>query len=213
MHFHGVAGDFLIPAVEAIFQLFAREHRARLFDQGGEQGKFSLRQGQRLVVHAGFAAERIDAECAQSHFGLLSSHLAALQGVDPGDEFIQIERFDEVVVGTQVEAENAVRDGIARGHHQHRDVAAATTQFLEQGDTIEQGQSQIEQQQAIAARVQRRACGATVTHPIDDETREFQATHHARPDHGVVFSQEKFHAAIIPVSSDEKKAGRTPLFS
>jgi hypothetical protein len=152
-----------------------------------------MRQGQWQAIPRDLAGEGIQAQAAQAHFRLDAAQFPAPEGMHPGDQFVQVEGFDQVIVGPQIEAGNTIGHGVAGGNHQHRDVAIATAQFLQQGDAVQHGKAEIQQQHPIVAVIEGGAGGAAVPHPVHRESGQLEAARHTRADHGVVLSQQQLH--------------------
>jgi hypothetical protein len=69
---------------------------------------------------------------------------ASGEGADPSHEFVEGERFDEIVVGPGVEACDAVTDLIASGDDEDTGVLVLFPHFAEQLDAVEAREHQIE---------------------------------------------------------------------
>ena len=69
---------------------------------------------------------------------------AAQQGAQACLEFGEIERFDQIVIGTGVQPGDAVFSGIARGEDQHRQGGQALAQAAQHGQAVDQRQAEVE---------------------------------------------------------------------
>ena len=69
---------------------------------------------------------------------------AAQQGAHAGDQLVERERLDQVVVGAGVEAGDAVGDGVARREHQHRHAGARRAQPLAHLDAVDARHHQVQ---------------------------------------------------------------------
>jgi hypothetical protein len=71
------------------------------------------------------------------------------QRPDPGLQLGQFERLDHVVVGTEIEAFDAVAGTVKRSQDQHRQLRVAGPQALEHLEAGQLGQAEIEDQQIV----------------------------------------------------------------
>src|SRR5262249_34865381 len=72
---------------------------------------------------------------------------AAQQRPDAGEQLVEVERLDHVVVRAGVEPGDAVLDRVARGQHQDRYVGGAGAQPTADLDAVEPGQHHVEHDQ------------------------------------------------------------------
>ncbi len=78
--------------------------------------------------------------------------------LDARRQFARVERLGKIIVGAQLQTDNAIHVFAARGQHQHRD-AAVDAQTLENLKPIQAGKHDIQHDQVVAAllrRLQRR---------------------------------------------------------
>ncbi len=73
----------------------------------------------------------IERQLAQFDQRFGASGLAPQQGANPGRQFFQVKRLDQVVVGAAIQAGHPVRYGVARSEYQHRNPVAAGAQRLQ----------------------------------------------------------------------------------
>ena len=88
------------------------------------------------------------------------------QGAQAGGQFVEVEGFDQIVVGAGVEAPDAVADRVAGGDDQyrHRIVALAP-----EGQRLQPGfprQADVQQDRVVFGRFRGRLRLAAVTHPV-----------------------------------------------
>ena len=69
---------------------------------------------------------------------------AAEQRADAGQQLLERERLDEVVVGAGVEARDAVRDRVARREHQDRCPVAVAAEPAAHREAVELGHEDVE---------------------------------------------------------------------
>ena len=84
---------------------------------------------------------------------------APQNGLDARRQLARVEGLGKIIVGAQLEADDAIHVFAARGQHQHRD-AAGEAQPLEDFETVQAGQHDIQHDQVIAALLRgfQRAC-------------------------------------------------------
>ncbi|KAG1253860.1 hypothetical protein G6F65_017281 [Rhizopus arrhizus] len=70
-------------------------------------------------------------------------------------EFVQRERLDQIVIGTEVEHAHAFGQAIARGHHQYRQAITALAQALQHIAAVQLRQAQVQHQQRVLGGAQR----------------------------------------------------------
>src|SRR5690606_26614034 len=122
-------------------QLFAGENTTGLAAQLAEQAKLDRGQAQRMAMHA-----RLEALLVQYHRRLerrIRRAAAAQHGANPRDDLARAERFADVIVGTEFEAEQAVDLLDPRGEHEdgHRGKGA---DLPTQGEAVDAGQVDVE---------------------------------------------------------------------
>ena len=118
---------------------------------------------------------------------------ATQQRADARRELVEIERLDQVIVGAGVEAGDAVGDGVARGHDQHRPRVAARRIARQHVETALSRQAEIEQQQVVHALSQRELAPRGRRDPVDGEAVLRQPAPHAGADHRIVFGEQYAH--------------------
>jgi hypothetical protein len=135
----GVVG---VVAPDLREQLMLRENQAALADEIGEEaqlgrGQLERRAGARrqagLLVHhdvAGFD-RRAEAACPPQH------------GTHPGEQLLEGERLDQVVVGAEFEAAQPVLHGVTGGQEDDRQVTRGA-QLSRQLETVAAGEEHVE---------------------------------------------------------------------
>ena len=86
VHFDGVAADFFLPAIEALFELAARERHAGGFHECMQDAEFACREGDFVAVEAHFVAGRIERQRAVFDDRRRPAGTAAQQGAQAGAE-------------------------------------------------------------------------------------------------------------------------------
>src|SRR5262249_53691813 len=72
-------------------------------------------------------------------------------------EFRYGKRFDEIIVGTGIEAAHTVVDRISSGHHENRDPIAACSEFCQEIEIVTIGQAEIQDGGIVGMGSKRRA--------------------------------------------------------
>ena len=119
----GRAEPVLVPDVG--HQVLARDHPAGVAHQPHEQVELLAREVERRAVEHDAACAGIEPQPADLHRRLERrgrvAAAAAQHRADARDHLGGAERLDHVVVGAQLEADDPVRLGAARGEHDDRD--------------------------------------------------------------------------------------------
>ena len=110
-------------------------------------------------------------------------------------QFRQGEGLGQVVVGAGIEAAHAILDAVLRGQDQHRHGALARAQAAQHVDTGELGQAEIENQQIVHLRQQRRVGILAIVDMIDRIAGLAQGADQAIGNDGVVFGKKNSHDA------------------
>ena len=117
-----------VVAPDALEDLRAREHLARVLHEQGEQVELGAREVDPAAAAAHLVGDRVEHEVAEPQRRAVLAGRAAQQRPQPRLELLERERLDEVVVGARVQAGDAVVDRVARGEHQHRRAVAGVAQ-------------------------------------------------------------------------------------
>jgi len=104
-------------------------------------------------------------------------------------QLVEVERLDEVVVGTGVESPDAIGDRIASRDYQDRDVVGRAPQTGEDVKARSAGQTEVEQQDIVGRRRQSQFRLLAITQPVGRVTVLAQALLNASADHRIVFDQ------------------------
>ena len=109
-------------------------------------------RGERQVAvfereHAGVA---VVAQVGTGEGGIAVVGIAAQEHANTGFEFGHIEGFGDVVIRTRIEAGHARSHDVLRGQHQHRHIAVARAQALQDFFAFHARQPEVEDDQVIA---------------------------------------------------------------
>src|SRR5262249_2212186 len=147
-----VCPDFLIPAVELLGELFLVHHAAAAQHQHFEHAQLSRREIERLAVEHRPAPGGVEAQGAVRQHRPAARMPTADQRAHACLQLGQLERLGGIVVGAQIEALDAVIQGIARSENQYRHARAAMAQPAQDLEAVELGQAQIEYHQVVFLR-------------------------------------------------------------
>ena len=141
-----------------------------------------------------------------------SSTLATSHGADPCGKLGEIERLDDVVVSTGVEALHAIGDRIPGRQHEHRQHRAALAQPAQDREAFLPRQAEIQQAGIVRLGQQRLFGRNAVPDPVNGEALPPQTGTHRVADHGVVLRKEQSHDLfqnfILSVRSAKNFFGR-----
>ncbi len=133
------------PAVEHVFaQAVAADHLAAVVDEAAQQAEFlrAQRQGLTVQLEAPGVHVQLQRAALQARAGVAVA--AADQRPQAQDQFVGLEGFGQVVVGTSVETGQLVVPAPARGQYQHRERAAVAAPAFDHAQTVQAGQAQID---------------------------------------------------------------------
>ena len=111
-----------------------------------------------------------------------------------GEQFVEGERLDEVVVSTCVESGHAIGHRLAGREHQDGNVLAGGTQSPAGLETVEARHHHVENDRVGSAQGNRRQRALAVLGQLDLVAVEDQGTTKRLPDPGIVVDDENAHA-------------------
>ncbi len=164
-----VAFRVLIEVVELFPDFGARDDFAGAEGEEFEERVFAGGEVDGFAAAGGGAAAGVDFEIADFEDGILDGVGATGEGADPSHEFVEGEGFDEVVVGTGVEACDAVAYLIASGDDEDTGVLVLLPHFAEQFDAVEAWEHQVEDGDGVFVFGRQPEPLGTVTGFIDGE--------------------------------------------
>ncbi len=187
MHFYGVAFDFLVPAVEFVFDLGAAVDVFGLREQHFEQNVFALGEGERLAGQLGGFGGGVELQPAVFDQRSGAALAAAHQCRQAGGNFVECEGFAQIIIGAAVEAGQAVGQGVAGGEYQHGRVVPLLPPAGENVHAVDVGQAEIEHHGIVRCVGKGVAAVFAVFQPIDGKAVFGEAVIEAVADVGVVF--------------------------
>jgi hypothetical protein len=185
-----VASDLVLPAVEPLFELRARQHDAGALGQRFQQRVLAPRQGHRPPVDLHLARRRLERHGPVLEHRRRAPARAPRQRAYARAQLVEVERLHQIVVGAGVEALHPVGHGIARGDDEHGHVVAQRAQAPQHLQAVAARQPQVEQHGAVRLRAQGGFGGDAVAHPVDRVPFLGKPVAHALADHPVVFHQQ-----------------------
>jgi hypothetical protein len=100
--------------------------RGRVAGEDVEERELLLGQRYFLLADHDLAADRVDHQVADPAGPVAASRAAAQHGADPSSQLLEVEGLRQVIVGTGVEAADAVDLGAAAGQDDHRQARVET---------------------------------------------------------------------------------------
>jgi hypothetical protein len=151
----GIGGDFFAPFAQQVDELVLADHAAAARQEDFQQAGLAGGQFDGGVVDGGHAPVQVEGEAPVAQDGCACAAVAADQCAHAGFEFAEGEGFGHVVVGAQVQAFDALLDGVGRRQDQDRQGRASLAQLAQHGQAVQARQAQIEDQQIEGLQLQR----------------------------------------------------------
>ena len=133
-----------------------------------DERRLDCRQGDRIPRHGHLASGRIEAQVGALEHRSRRERRAALEGMDTGNQLVEVERLDQVVVGTSVEAGDPVRRGVAGGEHEDRCAVAAVPRLGNDLDPRALRHAPVQHRHVVVVGAQVPERRLTVCHCVDD---------------------------------------------
>ncbi len=108
-------------------------------------------------------------------------------------QFAQVKGFEQVIVGTGLQAIDTVGHRIARREDQHRNFQALAALLLQQLEAVFVGQAEVEHHDVERGCLEHRACGRGRGHALDGKALGAEPGHDAAGDQFVVFTDQYVH--------------------
>src|SRR5665647_3673156 len=110
VNFHRIALDFLLPAIEPVFNLRLGADRSWRLHQCREDGELAARQTDRLSAYICRHGRGLQDNVPHDEPGACPSLRPPGDRTNASRQFGKIERLAEIIVGTGVEAPDAILD-------------------------------------------------------------------------------------------------------
>src|SRR5690606_11944588 len=120
MHFHGVAFDIIVPAIEALLQGIAGQDMAGLADQLMQQAVFTPGQSTRLTLIPDLLTGRVQGYSPALNPQLRPATAPPEPGPESGVQLADSRGFGQTILGTGTQPRNAVLCRITGRRAQHR---------------------------------------------------------------------------------------------
>jgi hypothetical protein len=185
-----------------------------VLEQQSEKLELAPRQLERLPAAAGGPRASVELDVAYGE-DVLRADAAVRRppqhGAHPCCELGDAERLDDVVVGTELEADNTIRLEPARGEHDHRH-RRRPSELATDVAPVDVGKHQIEQDDVHLVA----GCGvepsATGRRMLDLEAFAFERPDERCRDRLLVFDQQHArHTSVVPADNDAQPSLNRPL--
>ena len=181
----------VIPDVFA--NLCAGESLAGGAEQVGEERKLPRGEFDDGALAADFAGDEIDGDVAVLEEGEGGAGGAAGDGVEPGDELVDVERFREIIIGTEVEPFEAFVESAAGGDEDDGDGEALVAEVAQDAQAVAAGDHDIKDEGVVGACGGERVGIVAVVAEIDREALRLEALTDEGGELLVVFHHQDFH--------------------
>ena len=162
VHVHEPGVRLVLVAPDLVEQLLTGEHLAGIGRQGNQQVEFERRQGESFVAAAHLVRVGGNGEIADAHdFRSGGGRSGPQPSADSGDEFLGVERLDNVVVSAGFQSTHHI-GGIAFGGEHDDGHARFGTQVGADVNAVHAGKHEVEQHQVWLARAERCEGGRTI---------------------------------------------------
>ena len=158
--------DLVVPHV--LGDRTAVHHVRRPAHQDLQDAELGAGQRGSRAADQHLAGGRVELNLSNHHPGRLANLRAALQRPQPGQQFAEVERLDQVVVGARVQAGDPVGGGVPGGQHQHRSADAGPAQPGQHVQARQPGHPPVEHHHLIGIEAQVAGSGLAVGHQVYD---------------------------------------------
>ena len=111
------------------------------------------------------------------------------QGVQARHQFVEVERLEQVIIGTGTQASHPILDGIPRAQHQYRERHAGSTQARQQAHAIFIWQAKVQDDDVAMHRCQRGFRLGRAGNAIGSQAMRTQSGQDAMGDQFIIFYQ------------------------
>jgi D-alanyl-D-alanine carboxypeptidase/D-alanyl-D-alanine-endopeptidase (penicillin-binding protein 4) len=161
--------------------------------QGLQQRLLTARKVHRLTAEKGLAAARVVGQATVLDQVDAAPRHPPQQGLQARGQFTQVEWFEQVVVGTGLQAVDPVGHRVPCGEDQHRDLQALAALLLQQLEAVFVGQAEVEHHDVERGRLEHRPRGSGRGHVFDGKALGAKAGDDAAGDQLVVFADQYVH--------------------
>ena len=150
----------------------------------------------RVAIDRNAARARIEVHRAAPEFARRMASGAPQESPQPGKDFLDMERFGDVIVGPCIKTLNLVAPAVARGQNQDRHGAPGPAPFTEHGNPVLLGQAQIQDDGVVRLRVAEKPALLAVESAVDGIARLRKRRHDLTIEILVILDDEQPHALI-----------------
>ena len=161
----GVAVDLMVPAIQRLLELVARQHPPGSGHESVQHIEFATRHGDRFAAKRDTARTQVEHDVAHLQLEIGPTG-ATQQRVHARDQLLQVGRLDDIVVGARLEAGDLVARRIARREDQHRYAETCVAKLAQHLEPAHRRQADIEDDAGVLPRACTRQSGTTVAHPV-----------------------------------------------
>jgi hypothetical protein len=161
--------------------------------EGAEEGELAGGEVEDAAGADRAAGGGIEFDVAEAEGGFCARAWSADHGSDAGEQLGEAEGLRDVVVGAAVESFDAVGDGVARGNDDHGDVGAGLSELADEGEAVEAGQVDVEEDEVVVAGAREVEAGGAVRGDLDGITFLRQSLLQRGCHAGSVFDDEHVH--------------------
>ena len=158
-----------------------------------EQRLLAPREVDQLARQARLATAGVEAQRAMLDHVHATAGDPAQQGVQARGQFAQVERLEQVIVGTGLQAIDTIGDGIAGGEHQYRQGLAFFAQAAQQLEAVFVGQAEVEDHHVELRGLQHCPRIGGVANPVHGQALSGEAGADAGGDQVVVLAEQNVH--------------------
>jgi hypothetical protein len=159
--------------------------------------QFACGQVDRLSLAPYAPRRRIELHVSAYEPGDRSPACPAYQRTQPRSQFVEVDRFDDVVVGATVEGRQFVGLVAAAGHDDDRHRIAGTTKAPQDAEAVEVRQVHVEHHGGEPVQSDRIECFDAVSRPGNVESETNQTGSDAITKQGVVLDEQDFHRMLF----------------
>jgi hypothetical protein len=148
--FDGFFGGWVLEGPDPIDDAGPTEYPTTVADEEVEEGVFLGGELEGFTSVEDFVGAGVHFEVAPEAIAAVADLVApAEEGADAGHEFLEVEGFDHVVVGSGVEAVDFVGDGVAGGEHEDWGGELVAAQAATEADAVDFGEGDVEDEEVV----------------------------------------------------------------
>lgn len=205
VHVEGVGRRLEVEAPDRLEDLLAGQHLPGVGQEHLQERELRTRQLHHPLAPRHLTGRQVHPQITEGEdvlVGLLAARrrgvrAAAQQRPDPGEQLVQLERLDQVVVRARVEPGDAVADRVARGEHQDGVVDPAPRSRMGGGEPVHPGHLDVEDDQIGPVRLRLGQRVQTVDGDLRPVPLEGQAALERLPHGGLVVDDQDALGVVL----------------